>query len=172
MVDLLGERKREKQGFQHRASPEWVIERERQHQPGRHAPTNKLPLRLRSTTRYKSWLVIIPMMLVPLLLGAAWTIAGVFILSLLCYREFARATGLFREKLTSLMVVLGIFAVLFAVADHWCGFFMALSPLTIGAIAATAIIADQPRGYIQRVALGVLGLALFGAALGHLAYMA
>src|SRR5262249_51037941 len=124
------------------------------------------------TTRFKSWLVIIPMMLVPLLLGAAWTIAGVFILSLLCYREFARATGLFREKLTSLMVVLGIFAVLFAVADHWYGFFMALSPLTIGAIAATAIIADQPRGYIQRVALGVLGFALFGAALGHLAYMA
>src|SRR5262249_42317673 len=38
--------------------------------------------------------------------------------------------------------------------------------------AATAILADRPHGYIQRVALGVLGFVLFGCALGHLGYMA
>jgi phosphatidate cytidylyltransferase len=122
--------------------------------------------------RYKSWLVIIPALLVPLLLGAAWTMAAVLVLSLLCYREYARATGLFREKVISLVVVLGIFAVTFAVVDHWYNFFMALFPLTVATIAATAILADQPKGYIQRVGLGVLGFALFGSALGHLGYMA
>jgi phosphatidate cytidylyltransferase len=34
-----------------------------------------------------------------------------------------------------------------------------------------AILRDQPQGYIQRVALGVLGFALFGSCLGHLGYL-
>ncbi len=122
--------------------------------------------------RYRSWLVLAPLMGGPVLLGAAWMIAAVFILSLLCYREYARATGLFREKLISLMVVIGIFAVMFAVADHWYDLFVAFFPLTVGSIAITGILPDRPKGYIQRVALGVLGYALFGSALGHLGYMA
>jgi phosphatidate cytidylyltransferase len=122
--------------------------------------------------RYRSWLVLIPAMGVPILLGAAWTILGVAILSLLCYREYARATGLFREKFISLLVVVGILAVTFAVADHWYGFFVALFPLSVGLIVALATLADRPQGYIQRVALGVLGFVLFGSALGHLGYMA
>src|SRR5579871_6799165 len=59
------------------------------------------PLRSELYRRYYSWLVICPMLLVPILLGAAWTIIGVGILSLFCYREYARATGLFRERLIS-----------------------------------------------------------------------
>jgi phosphatidate cytidylyltransferase len=122
--------------------------------------------------RYTSWLVLIPLMGLPVLAGAAWTMLAVLVLSLLCYREYARATGLFREKLISLVVVLGILLVTFAVVDHWYHLFMALFPLTVATIAAAAILADRPKGYIQRVALGVLGFALFGSALGHLGYMA
>jgi len=122
--------------------------------------------------RYYTWLALAPAMIGPVLLGAGWTIAAVLILSLLCYREFARATGLFRERLISALVVLGILLVFFAAMDHWYGFFMALFPLTVGAIAAFAILSDRPKGYLQRVALGILGFALFGCALGHLAYFA
>jgi len=122
--------------------------------------------------RYRSWLILIPSMGVPILLGAAWTMAAVAILSVNCYREYARATGLFREKAISLTVVLGIGAVTFAVVDNWYHFFVALFPLSVGAIAAVAIFADRPKGYIQRVGLGVLGFALFGSALGHLGYFA
>jgi phosphatidate cytidylyltransferase len=129
-------------------------------------------LRTELTRRYLTWLVLVPLMLVPMLLGAAWTMAAVFVLSLLCYGEYARVTGLFRERTISIVVVLGIVAVNFAVVDHWYGFFMALFPLTVGSIAAAAILADRPQGYVQRVALGVLGFPLFGSALGHLGYMA
>jgi phosphatidate cytidylyltransferase len=122
--------------------------------------------------RYFSWLVLVPMMGIPVLLGAAWMIAAVFVLSLACFNEYARATGLFRERLISLVVVFGIVAEMFAVADHWYDLFVALFPLTVGVIAATGIVPDRPKGYIQRVALGVLGYALFGSALGHLGYMA
>jgi phosphatidate cytidylyltransferase len=47
--------------------------------------------------RYDSWLFLAPALLIPILLGAAWTIVGVGILSLLCYREYVRATGLLRR---------------------------------------------------------------------------
>ena len=107
-----------------------------------------------------------------MLLGAAWTIAAIALMSLLCYREFARATGMFRQPAISSLVVLGILAVTFAVADHWYGLFVAITPLLIAVIAAVAICSDQPKGYIQRVALGVFAFLLFGICFGHLAYFA
>ena len=56
--------------------------------------------------------------LCPILLGAAWSLLLFTVLSLLSFREFAGATGLFREKLMSLLVVIGILSLTFAVADH------------------------------------------------------
>ncbi|MFO0876897.1 MAG: phosphatidate cytidylyltransferase [Gemmataceae bacterium] len=129
-------------------------------------------LRTELMLRYWSWLVLTPLLLVPILLGAAWTMVGISMLSLLCYREYARATGLFREKAVSLVVVLGILMVTFTELDHWYRLFVALVPFTVGVIAMVAIIRDQPQGYIQRVALGVLGFVLFGSCLGHLGYLA
>jgi phosphatidate cytidylyltransferase len=122
--------------------------------------------------RYYSWLVLIPLLLGPMLLGAAWTILGVGVLSLLCFREYARATGLFREWTISFMVVAGILAITFAEFDNWYRLFVALTPLTIASIAAAAILADRPKGYIQRVALGLFGFTLFGTCLGHIGYLA
>ena len=122
--------------------------------------------------RVRSWAVMTPLLVLPVLLGAAWTIAGVALLSLLCYREYARATGLFRHRAISAVVVLGIGCLTFAIADHWYGFFAAIPPLTIVLIAMVAILRDEPKGYIQRVGLGAIGFLLFGLSLGHLGYMA
>lgn len=131
-----------------------------------------VPLRQEITRRYASWLVITPCVVVPVLLGSAWTIGAVAILSITCYREYSRSTGLFREKTTCMVVVAGILLVSFASLDHWYAFFVALISLVSGSIAATAILADRPQGYIQRVGLGVFGFMLFGVALGHLGFMA
>lgn len=128
-------------------------------------------LRLELYRRYFSWLIIVPLLLVPILLGAFWMIIGIGILSLFCYREYARATGLFRNKAISFTVVAGIVMITLSVLDHWYRLFVALTPLTISAIAAVAILADQPEGYIQRVALGIIGFLLFGTCLGHLAFI-
>ena len=132
----------------------------------------KDPFRKELWKRTLAWGVMAPLLIGPVLLGAAWTILSITILSLACYREFARATGLFREKLVSLVVVLGILAVSFAALDHWYGFFVALFPLTVIIIAATSILPDSPKGYLQRVALGVLAFMLFGSSLAHVSYMA
>ncbi|MFO1058707.1 MAG: phosphatidate cytidylyltransferase [Dongiaceae bacterium] len=122
--------------------------------------------------RTLSWMVLLPLMIGPVLLGAFWTIAAVCVLSLWCYREYARATGLFREKAISLCIVLGILLLTFASLDHWYHFFMALTPLVTVLIAICTIPFDRPQGYIQRVALGMLGFLLLGSGLGHLGYMA
>jgi phosphatidate cytidylyltransferase len=136
--------------------------------------SRKTPLERRRElwARYRSWLVFVPLMVGPILLGAGWTIAAIALMSVLCYREFARATGMFRQPAISSLVVLGILAVTFAVADHWYGLFVAITPLFIGVMAAVALCADQPKGYIQRVALAVFAFLLFGMCFGHLAYFA
>lgn len=122
--------------------------------------------------RYKSWLVIAPLIIVPILIGGLTTMLAICGLGLLCYREYARATGLFRETGVSVTVVAGIILVTFASIDHWPALFAAVGPLTIVAIAAVALMKDEPRGYIQRVALASFGMLMFGVGLGHLSMTA
>jgi phosphatidate cytidylyltransferase len=117
--------------------------------------------------RWKSWCWLSALLLAPVLLGAAWVMAAVCLLSLLCYREYARATGLFREKTISLVVVLGTLAVTFAVVDNYTRLFFATAALTVALLAVVTIPQDRPQGYVQRVALGVLGFLLFGYSLGY-----
>jgi phosphatidate cytidylyltransferase len=123
-------------------------------------------------TRWRSWLWLAALMLGPVLLGAAWVMAAVCLLSLLCYREYARVTGLFREKTVSAVVVLGILLVTFAVVDHYPRLFFACAALTVAVILVVTIPQDRPKGYIQRVALGALGFLLCGYSLGYLGYFA
>ena len=123
-------------------------------------------------TRWRSWLVLAPLMVGPVLLGRLPAVLGVGVLAVLCYREFARATGLFRHRLISAVVALGILLITFAAADHWLGLFDALQSLLVSLIVIVALLADEPKGYIQRVALGVFAFLLFGICFGHLGYLA
>ncbi|MGH8047018.1 MAG: phosphatidate cytidylyltransferase [Chthoniobacterales bacterium] len=122
--------------------------------------------------RYFSWLVIVPLMVVPILIGRVWTIAAMALLSFFAYREFARATGLFRHRLLSSTVALGILCMVAAEMDLWYGFFVALPSLVISLLVIVGVLSDQPKGYLQRVALAIFGFALFGVCLGHVAYFA
>ena len=123
-------------------------------------------------TRYKSWLVLAPLMVVPLLAGRLPAILGVAVLGAMCYREFARVIGLFRHRAVSGTVALGGVLITFAIADQWYGFFNALTSLIVCAIVIVALFADDPKGYIQRVALGIFCFLLFGVCLGHFSYLA
>jgi phosphatidate cytidylyltransferase len=122
--------------------------------------------------RYRTWLLIAPAFLAPVLFAPATAIAAVAVVSILCYREFARATGLFRERSLSAIVAAGIVLVACASLDHWYGLFAALTPLTVIVIAAAAVLPDSPKGYLQRVSLASVAFLLFGSGLGHLGYIA
>jgi phosphatidate cytidylyltransferase len=122
--------------------------------------------------RWKSWLWLTAVMLGPILLGAGWFMVAVAALSWFCFQEFARATGLFREFPIIAVVALGIFALLMANVDHYDRMYFSLAALTSGVIAVVTLPENRPQGYLQRVALGILGFLLFGYSIGYLGLMA
>jgi phosphatidate cytidylyltransferase len=122
--------------------------------------------------RYQSWMILVPMILLPILMGAISTMIGVGLLSLICFREYSRVTQLNRERSIYGIACFAILLLTLASLDNWYRLFVALTPITVCAIAVMAILRDQPRGYIQRVGLAVLGFALFGSCLGHLGFLA
>lgn len=129
-------------------------------------------LRVDLWTRWRSWLLLAPLMVGPVVLGRLPAIIGVGILGVFCYREFARATGMFRCRMVSAVVAAGILAITFAAADRWYGFFNALMSIIPSLLVIVALLGDEPKGYIQRVALGVFAFLLFGVCLGHFGYLA
>lgn len=122
--------------------------------------------------RCMTWCVIAPLVMVPIVLSAGAAMAMVCAVSLLCHREFARATGLFRERAMSALVALGIVLITFANLDNWYGLFVAVPPLMMAVIPAAAVPEDRPRGFIQRIALAAIAFLFFGAGLGHLGFIA
>jgi phosphatidate cytidylyltransferase len=122
--------------------------------------------------RYRSWLALVLGLMIPLLLGVGPMIIAVGVISLWSYRDYARGTGLFREKLISMAVVLAIVAVTVAALDNWFALGVAVTPLAIGVLGAVGLLVDRPKGYVQRVGLGVLAVVLFGACLGHIGFLA
>ncbi len=132
----------------------------------------KRELRAELVRRAASWGVMAPMVIVPVLFGKLPTTLMVTAMGVLCYREFARATGLFREKVMSVLVIVSILLFNFSALDNWFGLFMALGPMSIVVIAAGAILSDRPKGYLQRVGLTIMGALLFGGCLSHLSWFA
>ena len=60
---------------------------------------------------YRGWLVMVPVILAVVLAGRAATIVSVALLALFAFREFARATGLYRDWWITGAVYVGIIAV-------------------------------------------------------------
>jgi phosphatidate cytidylyltransferase len=129
-------------------------------------------LRAELVRRTASWAVMAPIVVLPVLLGRLPTACLMTLMGLLCYREFARATGLFRDKVMTALVVLAVLLFNAAALDHWPGLFMAMGPLSMVAIAACAILRDQPKGFIQRVGLTTWAALLFGGGLAHASWFA
>lgn len=123
-------------------------------------------------TRWRTWLVLAPAAVISILLCPLSAMLMVAALALLCYREFARATGVFRARRVSIFVVLATLALFAACIDNWYAAFVAIAPLTIAVIAGACALEDHPEGYLQRVALGSIGFLLFGFGLMHLAFIA
>ncbi len=122
-------------------------------------------------SRTRSWYVLSAAIVVPILMGAAWVCGFFLLLSLFCFREYSRATGLDASRTATTSVVAAILLTYFAVLDHWMGLFTTSWALGICLIAVVALVPDHPQGYIQRVALAIVGFALFGVSLGHLAFI-
>lgn len=131
---------------------------------------------------WRSWVVMAPLALLVVGLGREATIIGVTLLGIVGFREFARATGLYRDWGMTGIVYLAIVAT--GAAAMWpdwdgggarpgCwGAFEAMPALAIVLIVLAPIVRDRTQGQLQAVALATLGFLLMGWMFAHLGFLA
>jgi phosphatidate cytidylyltransferase len=129
---------------------------------------------------YCGWLVLVPLLLLVYFLGREAAIAFLTVVAVLGFHEFARATGLCRDRVITGAVDLGIGAtgVASLMTDPtdgepgWYGLFMALPAFVTAALLAIPVARNRTRGQLPPLALAVFGFVYFGWMFGHLAFLA
>jgi len=131
-------------------------------------------------TAYCGWLCIAPVLLLVFFLGREVCIVFLTIVAVLGFQEFARATGLHRDRTIAWAVHVGIGAtgVVCLVTGPtdgkpgWYGPFMALPVFAIAAILAIPVLRNRAQGQLRLLSLAIFGYMYFGWMFGHLALLA
>lgn len=121
---------------------------------------------------YRTWLVMLPVVFAALWLGTwAWATL-VTLLSIYGFKEFARATGLYRERLFVLVVYLAMIAANALAYVGRFGLFVVVPMWGVALLTLVPIVRNKTVGMLQDFALSVLGIVYFGWFLAHLTYLA
>ncbi len=122
-------------------------------------------------TPYRTWVLMLPVIFAALWLGPPWWAALVAVLSIYAVKEFAKATGLYRERVFVLVLYVAIIAMnLFAAVPHY-GFFMVAPLWAVAALTLIPIVRNRTEGMLQAFALSVVGVVYFAWFLAHLTYL-
>ncbi len=119
---------------------------------------------------YQGWLIMTPLVFGFIIAGRAAVIVGVCLLALFGFREFARATGLYRDWWMTgfvFVAIVGVAAVCLASDPRirtpgWYGLFMTLPVYVVGLLLVIPVVRNRSRGQLQATALAVLGFVYFG----------
>ena len=120
---------------------------------------------------YRSWWLILPLIALPLGLGRQATILSLTFLSLACFHEFARATGLYRDAYFTGAVFLAILCLSYVTWIRWYGMFLVLPMYAVAFLLVLPVLRNRTEGMIQNAALSIMGFLYFGWFLGHLGYL-
>src|ERR1700730_11353476 len=131
---------------------------------------------------YRSWIFIAGIGLIIVFLGRIPTIIGVTLLAIFAFKEFARASGLYRDWWMTGAVYAGIIAVgIASLISHprgeepgtgWSGLFVAVPVFAIALILLIPILRNRARGELQRMSLAIVGFVYIGWMFGHLGFLA
>jgi phosphatidate cytidylyltransferase len=131
---------------------------------------------------WRSWVVMAPLALLIVGLGREATIAGVTLLAIFGFKEFARATGLYRDWGMTGMVYLAVVAVGAAAMwpdwdaggtrPGWWDAFEAMPIVAVVLILLAPILRDRTQGQLQALALATLGFLYVGWMFAHLGFLA
>jgi phosphatidate cytidylyltransferase len=131
---------------------------------------------------YWSWIVIAGIGFLVVFLGRVPTIVGVTLLAIYAFKEFATASGLYRDTWMTGAVCAGIVTVGVASltsaprgaeSTSGCyGFFVALPAFAIALILLIPILRNRARGQLQHIALAIIGFVYIGWMFGHLGLLA
>jgi phosphatidate cytidylyltransferase len=129
---------------------------------------------------YRSWLVMAPLVLGGIFAGRVAVILGLALVAGIGFKEFARATGLYRDWWMTGAVYVGIAAVAVTSlvssprggSTGWYGLFMTLPVYVIALLLFVPIARNRTQGQLQALALGILGFVYIGWMFGHLGFLA
>ena len=131
---------------------------------------------------YWSWIFMAALGLVFVFLGRIPTVIGVTLVAIYAFKEFARASGLYRDWCMTGAVYAGIVTVgiasLMSDPHHeepgtgWYGFFVAVPVFAIALILLIPILQNRARGALQRMSLAIVGFIYIGWMFGHLGFLA
>lgn len=130
--------------------------------------------------RYASWVAIALVVVGALAAGATAWIVLVGVLSILAFREYARAVGLWRDRGVQAVVLVLMAAIYGCVLwpyptaspePGWYGLFMAMPVYATLALLVIPVVRDRFEHMVQTVCLALLGVIYFGWMLAHLAYL-
>lgn len=131
---------------------------------------------------YKSWLIMAPLTLGFIFAGRVTVIVFFCVLAGSGFKEFARATGLYRDWWLTGAVYLGIIAVGIASivrqpqgqepGNGWYGLFIVLPVYAVALIILVPILRNQVQGQLQFLSLAIVGFVYIGWMFGHLAFLA
>src|SRR3984893_7163807 len=121
---------------------------------------------------YWSWILMAGVGLIVVFLGRISTIIGVTLLAIYAFKEFARASGLYRDWWMTGAVYAGIVTVgIASLVSHprgdepgtgWFGFFVAVPVFEIALILIIPILRNRARGELQRMSLAMVGFVYIG----------
>lgn len=129
---------------------------------------------------YRAWFYMVPLVVVLVFLGREAVVSGIGLLSLLGFKEFARATGLYRNWWQTGAVYFGIAGI--AVMALWpsspgghaglYGLFLVWPVYVIVLLLMIPILRNRTEGQLQAISLSVVGFIYVGWMLGHLGFLA
>jgi phosphatidate cytidylyltransferase len=129
---------------------------------------------------YVSWCVLGPLVFAAIFWGRVPTDCLFTLFALLGFKEFARATGLYRDWWMTgagylAIAATGITAMVHNPSDGspgWYGLYMALPVYAIALFILMPILRNYAQGQLQAVALAILGYIYIGWMFLHLAFLA
>src|SRR6059058_1060413 len=131
---------------------------------------------------YCSWILIAGIGFIVVFLGRIPTIVGITLLAIYAFKEFAHASGLYRDAWMTGAVYAGIVTVGIASlisqpggeeqGTGWYGFFVAVPAFAIALILLIPILRNRARGELRRISLAIIGFVYIGWMFGHLGFIA
>src|SRR5438093_4819562 len=129
---------------------------------------------------YCGWLFMVPLLILGFFLGRETAIVFLTVVAIFGFREFARATELYNDRVITGTVYLGIIATgvvcwMSNPSDGkpgWYGLFMALPVFVIAAILVIPVFRNRGQGQLPLLALAVVGFMYFGWMFGHMTFRA
>ena len=121
--------------------------------------------------KYLAWFLIIPLVLIPLVHSKVAFQLVVCLVSMLCFKEYSRACGLWEDRG---LVVLSYGLMLFIylpIVMGWYGLYQAAPLCAMVVLLLFPLWRNDYEHMIQKVCLALLGVLAFGYLLSHLAYL-